>query len=470
MAAAPRYFGVLPRAGVRRPRRSRSTRRRTPRSPTTTRRRPTGRGPGIYYANGYDLPSRKYTKLATTTYHEAAPGPPLPDRPRDGEPEPQHASAGSARGWSAGAYVEGWGLYSERLADEMGLYRDEASASGCSTRRPGARRGSSSTPASTPCAGRASARSTSCSRRAVRDRRGHRDRPLHLLARPGPDLQDRPARDRAAARELAARDGSHSTCGRSTTPCWARLAAAGDARRELPNWLATPADGPGATRHRRNDMPLIQEIGYSVKLGMEEAHQRWLEKERERLAAAHPAGMRYIGTTVVVFSTDKKRAPIDRSSSSIRTAPSTRWRRRRRTRRASSASSCANGRRSVTSTGAPRGARACTGRSSTRRSGSAGRARSRSRSRARRGSAAGGPGDPRGRPGRVRAGPFDVATEGSAGRGPAGCRRSAASRSSSGRSSSRGPRRRPSGSRRRPARYSRARTSPGRPSSARTSP
>jgi uncharacterized protein (DUF885 family) len=34
---------------------------------------PDGSRPGIYYANGYDLPSRKYTKLATTTYHEAAP-------------------------------------------------------------------------------------------------------------------------------------------------------------------------------------------------------------------------------------------------------------------------------------------------------------------------------------------------------------------------------------------------------------
>jgi hypothetical protein len=53
-------------------------------------------------------------------------------------------------------------------------------------------------------------------------------------------------------------------------------------------------------------MALIQEFGYSVKVGMEEAHQRWMEKNEKRLAAAHPAGTRYIGTYVVVFSTDKQ--------------------------------------------------------------------------------------------------------------------------------------------------------------------
>ena len=53
-------------------------------------------------------------------------------------------------------------------------------------------------------------------------------------------------------------------------------------------------------------MALIQEFGYSVKVGQEEAHQRWLEKNEKRLAAAHPPGTRYIGTYVVVFSTDKQ--------------------------------------------------------------------------------------------------------------------------------------------------------------------
>jgi hypothetical protein len=39
---------------------------------------------------------------------------------------------------------------------------------------------------------------------------------------------------------------------------------------------------------------------------MEEAHQRWLQKNEKRLAAAHPVGTRYLGTYVVVFSTDKE--------------------------------------------------------------------------------------------------------------------------------------------------------------------
>ena len=78
--------------------------------------------------------------------------------------------------------------------------------------------------------------------RPVRDGRGHRDRPLHRVARPGADLQGRPARDRAAARPSWRRaTGRRSTSGRSTTPCWATARCRWRrSARELPNWVATP--------------------------------------------------------------------------------------------------------------------------------------------------------------------------------------------------------------------------------------
>ena len=79
---------------------------------------------GIYYVNAYDLPTRPLHHLATTSYHEANPGhhfqltieQEIPDRPK----------LRSFGGLLAGsAFIEGWGLYSERLADEMGLFVDD---------------------------------------------------------------------------------------------------------------------------------------------------------------------------------------------------------------------------------------------------------------------------------------------------------------------------------------------------------
>jgi uncharacterized protein (DUF885 family) len=123
MAAAPRFFGVLPRAGVDvRP----VEEYKEKDAPFAYYYPPAADGSrsGIYYANGYDLPSRKYTKLASTTYHEAAPGHHFQITL---EMENPHLNAFRRLGsrMVGGAYVEGWGLYSERLADEMGLYRDE---------------------------------------------------------------------------------------------------------------------------------------------------------------------------------------------------------------------------------------------------------------------------------------------------------------------------------------------------------
>src|SRR5262249_1347952 len=82
-----------------------------------------GSRPGAYYVNTSDLRDRPLPNLAPVTYHEANPGhhfqitieQEIPDRP----------ALRRFGGILAGsAFIEGWGLYSERLADEMGLYED----------------------------------------------------------------------------------------------------------------------------------------------------------------------------------------------------------------------------------------------------------------------------------------------------------------------------------------------------------
>ena len=84
-----------------------------------------GSRPGVYYVNGFDLSRKPRHHLAPTTYHEANPGHHFQialEQEREGRPALRRFG-----GFLAGsAFTEGWGLYSERLADEMGLYEDEA--------------------------------------------------------------------------------------------------------------------------------------------------------------------------------------------------------------------------------------------------------------------------------------------------------------------------------------------------------
>jgi uncharacterized protein (DUF885 family) len=82
---------------------------------------PDGSRGGIYFVNTYQPESRPLYRLATTTYHEATPGHHFQiaiESELDGLPD--FRRFGSRL--SGAAYPEGWGLYSERLADEMGLY------------------------------------------------------------------------------------------------------------------------------------------------------------------------------------------------------------------------------------------------------------------------------------------------------------------------------------------------------------
>jgi uncharacterized protein (DUF885 family) len=83
-----------------------------------------GSRPGAYYINTSDLDQRPLHHVACLTYHEANPGhhfqisldQEATDRP------PLRRFGGILAGSS---FAEGWGLYSERLADEMGLYVDD---------------------------------------------------------------------------------------------------------------------------------------------------------------------------------------------------------------------------------------------------------------------------------------------------------------------------------------------------------
>ncbi|MBA2717983.1 MAG: DUF885 domain-containing protein [Chloroflexi bacterium] len=124
MLIAPRFFGTLPKAGCEVKAVEEFKEKDAPFAyyfpPATD-----GSRGGTYYANGYDLPSRKYTKLATTTYHEAVPGHHFQIALEQENPNLSVFRRLGAR-IVGGAYVEGWGLYSEKLADEMGLFRDDA--------------------------------------------------------------------------------------------------------------------------------------------------------------------------------------------------------------------------------------------------------------------------------------------------------------------------------------------------------
>ena len=131
MAAAPRFFGRLPQAGIDVRAVEEFKERDSPFAyyypPTTD-----GSRNGTYYANTYDLRSRVYTTLATTTYHEAVPGHHF-QISLEMENEDLNTFRRLGARVAAGSYVEGWGLYAERLADELGLFRSEGERFGMLT-------------------------------------------------------------------------------------------------------------------------------------------------------------------------------------------------------------------------------------------------------------------------------------------------------------------------------------------------
>ncbi|HUP65674.1 MAG TPA: DUF885 domain-containing protein [Thermoanaerobaculia bacterium] len=121
----PRLFGTLPRLtyGVipvpSYSEKSQTTAYYMPGSPAVGR-------PGYFYANTYDLKSRPKWEMEALTVHEAVPGHHLQialAQEMEGVPD--------FRRWSGyTAFVEGWGLYSESLGGDLGLYEDPYSRFG----------------------------------------------------------------------------------------------------------------------------------------------------------------------------------------------------------------------------------------------------------------------------------------------------------------------------------------------------
>ncbi|HEY8523511.1 MAG TPA: DUF885 domain-containing protein [Acidimicrobiales bacterium] len=81
-----------------------------------------GSRPGAYYVNLSQPGDRNRYETAAVAFHEAIPGHHLQLTIAN---ELDHLPRFQRLSWANTAFVEGWALYAERLADEMGLYRDD---------------------------------------------------------------------------------------------------------------------------------------------------------------------------------------------------------------------------------------------------------------------------------------------------------------------------------------------------------
>ena len=115
----PEYFGTLPKAPLE-VRRVESYREAPGAAAFYVEGTPDGSRPGIYYLHLLDMSANNITDMETTAYHEGSPG-----HHMQGSIAQENESLPLFRRleWSS-AYGEGWALYSEYLAKEMGGFED----------------------------------------------------------------------------------------------------------------------------------------------------------------------------------------------------------------------------------------------------------------------------------------------------------------------------------------------------------
>jgi len=117
----PQWFGVLPKAPlVVKP--VEAFREKSAGKAFYQRPSPDGSRPGTYYANLYTMADMPLTEVEALFYHEGVPGHHLQLAIQtELKDVPAFRQFGGVT-----AYSEGWGLYSEKLAKDMGLYTDPA--------------------------------------------------------------------------------------------------------------------------------------------------------------------------------------------------------------------------------------------------------------------------------------------------------------------------------------------------------
>ncbi len=116
------YFALRPKAALE-VRRVEAYREKTSAIGFYNRPAVYGDRPGIYYVNLFDMTRMPKSEMAALAYHEAIPGHHMQiaiAQELEGLPKFRRFSGNTA-------YIEGWALYAERLAKEMGFYREPLS-------------------------------------------------------------------------------------------------------------------------------------------------------------------------------------------------------------------------------------------------------------------------------------------------------------------------------------------------------
>ncbi len=114
-----KYFNLLPKAPLE-VRKVEAWREETAPIAFYNQPTPDGSRPGIYYVNLKDMTTKQKHEMETVAYHEGAPGHHFQiaiQQELEGVPTFQNFAF-------FGAYIEGWGLYAERLAKEQGRFTD----------------------------------------------------------------------------------------------------------------------------------------------------------------------------------------------------------------------------------------------------------------------------------------------------------------------------------------------------------